>query len=98
MIPKAFAPLPLAIWRLKQQGAQCRQSHQGHILLALDENSGPVKDQTEIAGVLKVSPSTIRMVAQIFCRDGVEAALARKKRETPPVPAKVTGEVEAHIM
>jgi len=28
----------------------------------------------------------------------VEAFLKRKKRETPPVPAKVTGEVEAHIV
>ena len=28
----------------------------------------------------------------------VEEFLKRKKRETPPVPAKVTGEVEAHII
>ena len=29
---------------------------------------------------------------------GLEATLKRKKRETPPVEAKVTGEVEAHII
>jgi transposase len=69
-----------------------------HILLALDENMGPVKDQEEIAAVLKVSPSTIRTVAQIFCQDGAEAALTRKKRQTSPVAAKVTGEVEARII
>jgi len=28
----------------------------------------------------------------------VDTFLTRKKRETPPVPAKVTGEVEAHII
>ena len=27
-----------------------------------------------------------------------EATINRKKRETPPVPAKVTGEVEAHVI
>ena len=30
--------------------------------------------------------------------NSVEAFLTRKKRETPPVPAKVTGEVEARII
>ena len=33
-----------------------------------------------------------------FVCDGMERALTRTKRETPPVPAKVTGEVEAHII
>ncbi|MFA5738303.1 MAG: helix-turn-helix domain-containing protein, partial [Bacteroidales bacterium] len=29
---------------------------------------------------------------------GLETTLYRKKRETPPVEAKVTGEIEAHII
>ena len=29
---------------------------------------------------------------------GLERVLTRKKRETPPVPVKVTGEVEAHVI
>jgi transposase len=69
-----------------------------HILLALDENAGPVKEQVEIADVLKCSPSTIRKVARLFCEGGIDAVLARKKREMPPVPAKVTGEVEARVI
>ena len=32
-----------------------------------------------------------------YCEKGLEATINRKKRETPPVPAKVTGEVEAHV-
>jgi hypothetical protein len=28
----------------------------------------------------------------------IEAFLTRKKRETPPVPPKITGEIEAHII
>ena len=33
-----------------------------------------------------------------YCKNGLEATINRKKRETPPIPAKVTGEVEAHII
>ena len=69
-----------------------------HILLALDENSGSVKDQIDIADVLKCSPSTIAKVATIFCKDGIDEVLTRKKRMTPPVEPKVTGEVEARII
>ena len=68
------------------------------ILFALDENSGPVKDQEEIAAVLKCSPSTIRKTAKLFCEGGVEKALERKKRLTPPVASKATGEVEAKVI
>jgi hypothetical protein len=69
-----------------------------HILLALDENTGLVKDQIEIAEVLKCSPSTIAKVAKLFCNGGIDAVLSRKKRETPPVAAKVTGKVEARVI
>ncbi|MDR2052722.1 MAG: hypothetical protein LBP80_04835 [Treponema sp.] len=31
-------------------------------------------------------------------KEGIERVLSRKKRESPPVPAKVTGEVEAKII
>jgi hypothetical protein len=68
------------------------------ILLALDESTGSVKDQAEIADVLKCSPSTIRTVAKLFCGSGLDTVLSRKKREVPPVPAKVTGEVEARVI
>jgi hypothetical protein len=33
-----------------------------------------------------------------YAERGIEAALKRKKRETPPVKPKITGEVEAHII
>ena len=69
-----------------------------HILLALDENTGPVKGQIEIADVLGCSPSTVAKVAAVFCKDGIEGVLSRKKRVTPPVAPKVTGEVEARVV
>ena len=33
-----------------------------------------------------------------FAAENVRAFLTRKTRETPPVPAKITGEVEAHVI
>ena len=38
------------------------------------------------------------MASDFYCKNGLEATINRKKRETPPIPAKVTDEVEAHII
>jgi transposase len=70
------------------------------IILALDSSEGriPVKE-ADIAGHIGVSRQTIQNVKKDFLtsRD-LTAFLQRKKRETPPVPPKVTGEVQARII
>ena len=43
------------------------------------------------------TPTTVQTVRTSYCEKGLAATINRKKRETPPVPAKVTGEVEAHV-
>ena len=40
----------------------------------------------------------MQKVRTSYCEKGLEATINRKKRETPPVPAKVTVEVEAHVV
>lgn len=81
------------------RGSCSRQARtRASILLALDENSGPVASQADIASVLKCSPSTVRSVARRFCQGGMDAVLGRKRRDTPPVPPKATGEVEARLI
>jgi hypothetical protein len=47
-----------------------------------------------------VAENTVRLIAKRFVEtDGdVEATISRKQRETPPVPAIVTGEVEARLI
>lgn len=52
----------------------------------------------EIAEVYHTTPTTVQNVRSSYCKKGLEATLSKKKREIPPVPAKVTGEVEAHII
>ena len=52
----------------------------------------------EIANVYHTTPTTVQNVRASYCEKGLEATIKRKKRETPPVSAKVTGEVEAHVI
>jgi transcriptional regulator with XRE-family HTH domain len=71
------------------------------IILELDEAGGrkPLT-QEQIAEKLGISRQTVNEVKQAFIIAGnsVSGFLQRKKRETPPVAAKITGEVEARII
>jgi hypothetical protein len=70
------------------------------IILALDTSGGRKPDaEADIAHCIKVSRQTIQKVKKDFERAAnLNAFLQRKKRETPPVPPKVTGEREAPII
>lgn len=70
------------------------------IILELNESNGrkPLIQQA-IADKLNLSRQAVNDAKQAFlASDSVSAFLQRKKRETPPVPPKITGEVEAHII
>jgi hypothetical protein len=70
------------------------------IILALDTSDGRTAETQEaIAEHLGVCRQTVNNVKSDFLalRD-VSLFLQRKKRETPPVPPKVTGELEARII
>lgn len=69
-----------------------------NILLSLDENSGKVKTQEEIAEVYGCNPALVRTVARQYAEGGAEKVTTRKKRMMPPVPSKITGEIEAKII
>ncbi|MFF7191835.1 helix-turn-helix domain-containing protein [Streptomyces sp. NPDC008222] len=70
------------------------------VLLGLDTSAGEIGSQEVIAARLGVSGETLRLVAKRFAETGgdVHAAIARKKRDLPPVPSPVTGEVEARLI
>lgn len=69
-----------------------------NILLNLDENCGPVKQQAEIASQLSTTTSTIYVISKQFVQEGLQVTLNRKVRETPPRQPIATGEVEARII
>ena len=87
--------------RVVRTGAHPAQEvRRSRILLELDENSGEPAGRGEIAQRVGVNPQTIANVARVYAQRGgdVVATIERKKRLTPPVEPKVTGEVEARLI
>lgn len=70
------------------------------IILELDEADGhKPMTQAQIAKKIGVSRQTVNSAKQAFiAAESVSEFLRRKKRETPPIEPKITGEVEAHII
>jgi hypothetical protein len=91
--------------RLVRTGSHpAQQVRRGRILLELDENDpdrdGPVPTQEVIAQRAGVHVDTVVKTSRAYAERGgdVEATISRKKRLTPPVEPKVTGEVEARLI
>ncbi|MCL2134443.1 MAG: helix-turn-helix domain-containing protein [Candidatus Bathyarchaeota archaeon] len=70
------------------------------IILALDEAKERKKEtQTQIAKRIGVSYQTINNTKKAFlAAENITKFLQRKKRQTPPIAPKITGETEAHII
>ena len=72
--------------------------------MELDENDpdrvGPVPTQEVVAQRAGVHVDTVVKTSRAYAGRGgdVEATISRKKRLTPPVEPKVTGEVEARLI
>jgi len=77
-----------------------RLVNRAKIILALDEAGSRLGEKQEIlASRLGVSRQAIIDARDTFLAlKNVPLFLQRKKRETPPVPAKVTGELEARVI
>ena len=77
-----------------------RMITRARVLLALDETQGPAPDRRVVAERFGISESTVYLVAKAFTAHGgrVEDVIARKKRATPPIEPKVTGDVEARVI
>jgi hypothetical protein len=77
-----------------------RLVNRAKIILELDETDGrkPLTRE-QIAEKVGVTRQAINDTKKAFIEAGnISAFLQRKKRETPPVESKITGEVEAHII
>jgi transposase len=69
-----------------------------NVLLATDSGLGHGKSERDIAAHFHVSMQTVHNIRKAYAECGLAVALGRKKRETPPVPPKITGDVEARII
>jgi len=80
--------------------------HNAHLItranVILDLDRSNKKEHLRINRICeynKVSRQAVNNIRKAFLQaESMESFLTRKKRETPPVPAKVTGEVEARII
>jgi len=69
------------------------------ILLDIDERDGKKPlSLSKVTTSRGVCQNTVIRVRRNYAESGIEGAIFRKKRETPPVEPKITGEVEAHII
>ena len=72
--------------------------NRANILLASDSSRGKPLTVAETAEHFSTTPTTVQTVRTAFAQSGLHGALYRKKRETPPVPPKVDGNLEAYII
>jgi transposase len=81
-----------------------RQVKRARILLLLNRgedrpgNPARARGHSEIAERCRCHVDLVYTVAKQYVREGLERVINRKKRETPPVPAKVTGELRAKLI
>ena len=79
--------------------APAKEIMHANILLAADENSPKVRrSEKEIADFFHVNPQTVHTIRRRYSEGGLDTAISRKKRKTPPVAPKITGDVEARII
>jgi transposase len=84
--------------RKKERVQPYRRTRAEILLLADQSPDGPSWRDEDIAQAAGVSRRTVEHVRQRLVEQGFEAALERKKRETPPVEPKLTGDKEARVI
>jgi hypothetical protein len=84
---------------VRKGSTSAKEIMHANILLAADENSSQKrKSEIEIAELFHINQQTVHSIRRRYSEAGLNMAINRKKRETPPVEAKITGEVEARII
>lgn len=79
--------------------APARKMRHAQVLLMSDrDRPGGKMTGPEIAAALGMHINTVARIRKQFVLEGEQPALERKPRATPPVPAKVDGRVEAHLI
>jgi len=72
--------------------------HAQALLLADRGRPGGHRTDAQIADALGMHVNTVARLRKRFAQQGEQPALDRKPRLTPPVPPKIDGRVEAHLI
>lgn len=76
--------------------ARLKRIHADLLLKADAEAEGWTDEQ--IVAALRVARSTVERVRKVFVEQGLEAALSRKPRATPPRQKRLDGQAEARLL
>lgn len=80
-------------------GYSAREILHAQVLLHSNDNKpASKKDNRGLAGWFGISPTTVNQIRKSYSENGLEAALYRKTRITPPVASKITGDFEAKVI
>ena len=83
----------------KGAGVSARTIMHANILLLSNDNQQEKKrTNREIAELFDISPTTVNQVRSVYAIHGLDAALQRKTRISPPHVSKITGDFEAQII
>ena len=83
----------------KGAGESARTIMHANILLLTNDNLGKKKRSVrEIAELFDVSHTTVNQVRKLYSTGGLDAALSRKTRLSPPHISKITGDFEAQLI
>jgi len=83
----------------KGVGVSARTIMHANILLFTNDGLGDKKKGVrETAELFDVSPNTVNNIRKTYASQGLEAALNRKTRLTPPHISKITGDFEAQVI
>ncbi len=91
----------MALKSLTHKGAvkSARTIMHAHILLLTADNQlDKKKSIREVAELFDISPNTVNQVRKTYAESGLDAALNRKTRITPPHISKITGDFEARLI
>lgn len=81
---------------ISKGSANARKIVHAQILLKVDED-GPQWADEQAAESFGVHAVTVKAIRERFVNEGLESALNRRKRETPPSPPKLDGAGEARL-
>lgn len=82
---------------IKRQSGTSTRVRRAHILLKADAD-GPAWPDTRIAEAFDCSVTTVENVRKRLVFHGFDVALRGKKRDSPPVASKFTGEKTAELL
>jgi len=82
----------------KGKAAARKITHARVLLQANESENGPAWTDSQISEAFGIHINTIHGIRRRFVEQGLQAALERKKQDTPSRKRIVDGEVEAHLI